>query len=129
MPDLATRRTQLTFQQNAFRVQITSFEDEILAKLAAAQGDIIQNEELIEQLEQTKSLSNELMAKSEEITDTAADIHDFCEQYVCCPCERPARKARMCTKVPGTCRLVPRAAKATPWKKNARGFISRPLDA
>ena len=35
LPELAARRTQLTFQQNSFRVQITEFEDEILQKLAA----------------------------------------------------------------------------------------------
>lgn len=80
IPDLAARRIQLTFQQNAFRVQITKFEDEILAKLAAAQDDIIQDEVLIEQLEHTKSLSNELSTKSKEISDMAAAIRDFCEQ-------------------------------------------------
>ena len=54
-----------------------------------AKSDIIMDEELISQLERTKTLSNDLTKKSEEIAIASKAIQEFCEQcvgepLVCC---------------------------------------------
>lgn len=48
--------------------------------VAQAKSDIIMDEELISQLESTKTLSNDLMEKSKEIEVASKAIQDFCEQ-------------------------------------------------
>ncbi len=42
MYDLACKRDELLVQQNQFRVEVKRLEDQILAKLAAAEGDVTQ---------------------------------------------------------------------------------------
>ncbi len=42
MFDLACKRDELLVQQNQFRVEVKRLEDQILAKLAAAEGDVTQ---------------------------------------------------------------------------------------
>ena len=39
-PDLALQRSTLLTQQNQYKIEIKSLEDQILAKLAAAEGDV-----------------------------------------------------------------------------------------
>lgn len=42
MYELAMQRDQLILQQNQFKIEIKRLEDQILAKLAAAEGDVTQ---------------------------------------------------------------------------------------
>ena len=49
-PDLAEERLRLIDQQNGFKIQMAQLEDDILHKLATAEGDITQDRELIEGL-------------------------------------------------------------------------------
>ncbi|KAH8057772.1 hypothetical protein JL722_6310 [Aureococcus anophagefferens] len=47
-PDLASQKVQLIQQQNQFKIKMIQIEDEILARLAAAEGDITDDKDLIE---------------------------------------------------------------------------------
>lgn len=50
-------------QQNEFKIKLKSLENEVLTKLATAEGDILENITLIENLEYSKKLSNEINEK------------------------------------------------------------------
>lgn len=54
--DLALLSEDLVKQQNDFTIKIKELEDNILYKLANAQGDITEDVELIEGLESTKKV-------------------------------------------------------------------------
>jgi dynein heavy chain len=56
-PDLAAQRSALILQQNLFTIKVKQLEDQILLRLADAQGDITENRELIE-ASQIKYTSN-----------------------------------------------------------------------
>lgn len=63
-PDLARQRSELVKQQNAFKIKIKELEDGILKRLAEAEGDITDDRELIESLEDTKRIATGIMEKS-----------------------------------------------------------------
>ena len=46
-PDLARKKAALVQQQNRFTIQIRQLEDDILQKLASAEGDVTENRDLI----------------------------------------------------------------------------------
>jgi len=53
----------LITQQNDFKIRIKELEDDLLFKLANAKGDILDDIELIENLETSKTLSVEISEK------------------------------------------------------------------
>jgi len=59
-PDLAKMKMELIEQQNNFKIKLQELEADLLHKLATAQGDILENIELIENLEYSKKLSTEI---------------------------------------------------------------------
>jgi len=62
-PDLARKKIKLITQQNDFKIKLKELEDGLLYKLANAQGDILDNIELIENLEKSKKISMEVSRK------------------------------------------------------------------
>ena len=72
-PDLEEQKAELTQQQNEFTIKLKELEDNLLAMLANAEGDILGDEDLIISLEETKATSQEInekvaIAKETEIT-------------------------------------------------------------
>jgi dynein heavy chain len=65
-PDLAAQRSALILQQNLFTIRVKQLEDQILLRLADAQGDITENRQLIEELELSKKISDEIASKLED---------------------------------------------------------------
>lgn len=63
--DLAELGEQLVTQQNGFKIKMKELEDNILYKLATAQGDITEDVELIEGLEETKRIATDIGQKAE----------------------------------------------------------------
>ena len=49
-PDLAAKKIEIITQQNDFKIKLKELEDDLLYKLANAQGDILDNIPLIENL-------------------------------------------------------------------------------
>jgi dynein heavy chain len=79
--DLALLSEDLVKQQNDFTIKIKELEDNILQKLAVAQGDITEDVELIEGLEETKRIANDIAVKQIQATQTQATIKMTSEKY------------------------------------------------
>jgi len=80
-PDLAQQKEELIQQQNEFKIKLKQLEDGLLYQLANAEGDILENIELIENLEYSKKLSEEIKAKVEVAIQTEIMINDASEAY------------------------------------------------
>jgi dynein heavy chain len=80
-PDLAAQRAALILQQNLFTIKVKQLEDQILVRLAEAQGDITENRQLIEELELSKKISDEIAVKLEESKVTSEKINTTSEKY------------------------------------------------
>jgi dynein heavy chain, axonemal len=80
-PDLAALNTELIKKQNGFVIKIKELEDHILSKLASAEGDITDDVALIESLESTKKISDDIEAQSALAHQTQADITQTSEKY------------------------------------------------
>jgi dynein heavy chain, axonemal len=80
-PDLATLKTNLIKQQNQFKIQMKELEDGILKRLADAEGDITEDRELIESLENTKRISVDIAEKQAAARKTEKEINITSEKY------------------------------------------------
>jgi dynein heavy chain len=80
-PDLASKKAGIVQQSNQFKVQLAALEDEILIKLAAAEGDVTEDRDLIEGLEEAKRVSTEVTEKLEEGAKTNATIEETSENF------------------------------------------------
>ena len=65
-PDLAAKKEELIQSQNQYKITLKNLEKDLLERLAAAEGDILENIELIENLETSKVLSDEIQIKVED---------------------------------------------------------------
>merc|ERR1719355_378145 len=63
-PDLAKKKSELITQQNEFKVTLAQLEALLLEKLANAEGDILEDTELILSLEDAKKTSDEVKDKA-----------------------------------------------------------------
>ena len=73
--DLALLSEDLVKQQNDFTIKMKELEDNILYKLATAQGDITEDVELIEGLENTKKIATEIGIKQTQATETQVFLY------------------------------------------------------
>jgi dynein heavy chain len=80
-PDLAKLSSDLVRQQNGFTIKMKQLEDDILSKLASSEGEITENVALIESLEETKRISDDIQQKSELGLKTQAEILVASEKY------------------------------------------------
>jgi len=79
--DLASESEMLVQQQNDFTIKMLELEDNILHKLATAEGDITEDVALIEGLEETKRIANDIAQKQEAAAITQAMIKETSEKY------------------------------------------------
>ncbi|KAH8072714.1 hypothetical protein JL721_3359 [Aureococcus anophagefferens] len=68
-------------QQNGFKIKMKELEDSILEKLANAEGDITEDVDLIEGLEETKRISIDINKKSAIANETQANIRITSNKY------------------------------------------------
>eukprot|EP00736_Rhodelphis_marinus_P010572 Rmarinus@m.9666 len=80
-PDLEQQRADLLRQQNEFKIKLKELEDNLLYNLSNAEGDILANVELIENLEITKSTAKEISEKVEEAKIMEENIATMREVY------------------------------------------------
>jgi dynein heavy chain len=80
-PDLAELSVELVAQQNGFLVKKAALESDILSRLAAAEGDITEDIELIENLEYSKKVATEIAIKEEIALETQTKIKVTSEKY------------------------------------------------
>merc|ERR1719181_1310087 len=74
-PDLEEQRAALIKAENDFKVQLQDLADNLLFRLANAEGDILEDIELIENLEETKKVSAEIEVKVAEGKKTGVVIN------------------------------------------------------
>ncbi|CAE7754278.1 ODA11 [Symbiodinium sp. CCMP2592] len=80
-PDLAKKKAELIQQQNEFKVTLAHLEALLLEKLANAEGDILDDTELILSLEEAKKTSDEVKEKVVVAQDTELKINETSEFY------------------------------------------------
>jgi dynein heavy chain len=80
-PDLAKEKSRLIQQQNEFKVKLAELEALLLEKLSNAEGDILEDTDLILSLEDAKKTSDEVKEKVIIATETEAKINETSENY------------------------------------------------
>jgi len=80
-PDLARKKAELITQQNEFKVTLAHLEALLLEKLANAEGDILDDTELILSLEEAKKTSDEVKEKVVVAVETELKINETSEFY------------------------------------------------
>jgi len=80
-PDLARTKSQLIQQQNEFKVKLAELEALLLEKLANAEGDILDDADLIIGLEDAKKTSDDVKEKAVVAQETQARIDETMEFY------------------------------------------------
>ena len=83
-PDLEETKTALIVQNNEFTIKLKELEDTLLFKLANAEGDLTEDVELIESLEEAKRVADEIVLKVEESKVTEEKINVSREKYRVC---------------------------------------------
>jgi len=83
-PDLAKKKSELIMQQNEFKVILAALEALLLEKLANAEGDILDDTELILSLEDAKKTSDEVKEKAIFAVETEGKINETSEFYRPC---------------------------------------------
>jgi dynein heavy chain len=79
--DLEKEKARLLQQQNGFKIKIKELEDGILEQLANAEGDVLENIALIENLEDSKATSIEVAEKMAIAKETEVLIEKAREMY------------------------------------------------
>lgn len=80
-PDLAQQKEELIQQQNEFKIKLKQLERDLLHQLTTAEGDILENITLIENLEYSKKISIEIQEKVEIAKVTEVQINEASEAY------------------------------------------------
>ena len=80
-PDLEDQKSELITQMNENKIKVKSLEDGILEQLATAEGDVLENIALIENLEDSKKVSTEIAEKMEVAVTTEKEINVSRETY------------------------------------------------
>ena len=80
-PDLQQQAADLRSQLAQYTITIQELEDNLLFRLANSQGDILEDIELIENLEETKKTANDIQEKVEIAKETEATIATAREAY------------------------------------------------
>ena len=80
-PDLAEMKNQLVISNAKMKKELKEIEDKILFLLSNSQGNILDDEELIDTLAKSKVTSNEISAKVQEAEKTEKEIDATRELY------------------------------------------------
>ncbi|NWT02283.1 DYH9 protein, partial [Mionectes macconnelli] len=80
-PDLEELKSDLTKQQNGFKITLKTLEDNLLSRLSSASGNFLGDTALVENLEITKQTAAEIQEKVQEFKVTEAKINEAREHY------------------------------------------------
>jgi len=70
-PDLETQKDQLVVQLSEFKLKLKNLEDKILQLVSEASSDILEDEELINTLDNSKEISIGIGERMKEAEETA----------------------------------------------------------
>jgi dynein heavy chain len=80
-PDLEQQKAKLISDQNGFMIKMKELEDDLLHRLAHAEGDITEDVELIENLEESKRIATDIAEKQVIAAETEITINAAREDY------------------------------------------------
>ncbi|XP_057572498.1 dynein axonemal heavy chain 9 [Hippopotamus amphibius kiboko] len=80
-PDLEQLKSDLTKQQNGFKITLKTLEDNLLSRLSLASGNFLGETALVENLEITKQTAAEIEKKVQEAKVTEVKINKAREHY------------------------------------------------
>ena len=80
-PDLEALKSQLTTENNQYKITLKKLEDSLLAKLSSAEGNFLGDVELVENLENTKTTAMGIEVKVQEAKVTSVKIDEAREFY------------------------------------------------
>ncbi|XP_061032339.1 dynein axonemal heavy chain 9 [Eubalaena glacialis] len=80
-PDLEKLKSDLTKQQNGFKITLKMLEDNLLSRLSLASGNFLEETALVENLEITKQTAAEVEKKVQEAKVTEVKINEAREHY------------------------------------------------
>ncbi|XP_073435796.1 dynein axonemal heavy chain 9 isoform X2 [Dendrobates tinctorius] len=80
-PDLEELKSNLTKQQNGFKITLKNLEDNLLFRLSSASGNFLGDVELVENLEITKKTAAEIEEKVQEAKVTEVKLNEAREHY------------------------------------------------
>lgn len=80
-PDLEQLKADLTRQQNEFKITLKNLEDQLLARLSAAEGNFLGDYALVENLETNKRTAIEIEEKVAQAKVTEVQINEARESY------------------------------------------------
>uniref|UniRef100_A0AAY4DT71 Dynein heavy chain 11, axonemal n=1 Tax=Denticeps clupeoides TaxID=299321 RepID=A0AAY4DT71_9TELE len=80
-PDLERLKSDLTKQQNTFKIELKQLEDELLMRLSAAESNFLGDNMLVEKLETTKHTAAEIEMKVCEAKVNEVKINEAREHY------------------------------------------------
>eukprot|EP00058_Branchiostoma_floridae_P013849 XP_002599337.1 hypothetical protein BRAFLDRAFT_275161 [Branchiostoma floridae] len=80
-PDLESLKSELTHQQNEFKIVLKGLEDNLLSRLSSAEGNFLGDTALVENLETTKRTAAEIEVKVTEAKVTEVKINEAREWY------------------------------------------------
>ncbi|XP_058532038.1 dynein axonemal heavy chain 9 isoform X2 [Ochotona princeps] len=80
-PDLEQLKSELTKQQNGFKITLKTLEDNLLSRLSSASGNFLGETALVENLERTKQTAAEVETKVQEARVTEVKINKAREHY------------------------------------------------
>ncbi|XP_006898632.1 PREDICTED: LOW QUALITY PROTEIN: dynein heavy chain 9, axonemal [Elephantulus edwardii] len=80
-PDLEQLKSELTKQQNGFKITLKTLEDNLLSRLSSASGNFLGETALVENLEITKQTAAEVEKKVQEAKVTEVKINEAREHY------------------------------------------------
>ncbi|XP_033023836.1 dynein heavy chain 11, axonemal-like [Lacerta agilis] len=80
-PDLEHFKSELTKQQNYFKIELKMLEDELLTRLSAAESNFLGDTLLVERLETTKHTAAEIEIKVMEANINEVKINEAREHY------------------------------------------------
>ncbi|XP_021550173.1 LOW QUALITY PROTEIN: dynein axonemal heavy chain 9 [Neomonachus schauinslandi] len=80
-PDLEQLKSDLTKQQNGFKITLKTLEDNLLSRLSSASGNFLGDTALVENLETTKQTATEVEKKVQEAKVMEVKINEAREHY------------------------------------------------
>ncbi|KAJ8415860.1 hypothetical protein AAFF_G00404170 [Aldrovandia affinis] len=80
-PDLEALKSELTTQQNRFKIELKVLEDDLLTRLSAAEGNFLGDTALVEKLENTKRTAANIHNKVDEAKENETKINEAREFY------------------------------------------------
>mmetsp|Transcript_20729 Transcript_20729/g.31820 ORF Transcript_20729/g.31820 Transcript_20729/m.31820 type:complete len:163 (+) Transcript_20729:10894-11382(+) len=80
-PEIDKKRNDIIKLQSEFRVKLRELEDQLLNELTESEGNILQNDKLIQTLETLQKEAKEIAKEVEQADETMHEVEKVTEEY------------------------------------------------